>query len=205
MNKKILLPILSIYILLAISSFAQTSKTNAQLKEIQGLYEVDNSGNISYVTIMENINLSEKEIYDRALSYFITKYGDANSVIQEKNEQEGRIIGKGIYPDVHTGSGFVARVFSVVHVLRIDIKEGRCRVIVTLTNYDVKSYDGSGNVFPSNYPITSTYPFNPKGGEKNFHGQAFAKAHLRVEKEITELEIAIREGVISNSVTKDDW
>lgn len=196
-----------LFILTSITLFcnAQTPKTRAQLDQIRGLYEVDNSGNISYVTIIENLNLSEKEIYDRALSYFITKYGDANSVIQEKNEAEGRIIGKGIYPNVHTGNGLVARVFSVIHVLRIDIKEGRCRVIVTLTNYDVKSYDGYGNVFPSQYPITNTYPFNPQGGEKNFHGQAFAKAHLRVEEELSQLEIAIREGIISNSVTKDDW
>lgn len=184
---------------------AQTAKTSDQLDQIKGLYEVDNSGNISYVAILEDLSLTEKEIYDRALSYFITKYGDANSVIQEKNEAEGRIIGKGIYPNVHTGNGLIARVFSVVHVLRIDIKEGRCRVIVSLTNYDVKSYDGYGNVYPSQYPITNTYPFNPKGAEKNFHGQAFAKAHQRVEKEIKELEISIREGVISNSVTKDDW
>ncbi|SEG03875.1 DUF4468 domain-containing protein [Algoriphagus boritolerans] len=186
-------------------SHAQTSKTSTQLKEIQGLYEVDNSGNISYVNIIENLNLSEKEIYDRALSYFITKYGDANSVIQEKNEVEGRIIGKGIYPNVHSGSGLVTRVFSAVHILRIDIKEGRCRAILTLTEYDVKSYDMDGNMYPSKYPITNTYPFNPKGGEKNFHGQAFAKSHQRVELELAELERSIREGVISSETAKDDW
>ena len=120
---KIYLTVLFLSCIVFICS-AQTSKTSDQLDQIKGLYEVDNSGNISYVTVIENLNLTEKEIYDRALTYFITKYGDANSVIQEKNEEEGRIIGKGIYPDVHTGSGLIARVFSVVHVLRIDIKEG---------------------------------------------------------------------------------
>lgn len=34
---------------------AQTAKTSDQLDQIKGLYEVDNSGNISYVAILENL------------------------------------------------------------------------------------------------------------------------------------------------------
>jgi hypothetical protein len=168
-------------------SFAQSKKTREQLTEIEGLYEVDNTGNVSYVSIFENLDLSEKEIYDRALSYFIHKYNDANSVIQEKNESEGRIIGKGIFPNVHTGNGLVTRVYSVVHILRIDIKENRVRAIITLTNYDVKSIDLDGNIYPSSYPISASYPLNPKGGEKNFHGQAFVQAHLKADETFLEL------------------
>lgn len=194
-----------ILLFIAKIGFTQSNKTRQQLAEIEGLYEVDNTGNVSYTSIFENINLSEKEIFDRALSYFIHKYNDANDVIQDKNEEEGRIIGKGIYPNVHTGNGLVTRVYSIVHILRIDIKENRVRAIVTLTNYDVKSIDLDGNIYPSSYPISAAYPFNPKGGEKNFHGQAFVQAHLKADETFLELENVIRNGAISNDIKSDDW
>lgn len=190
---------------LSFCGFSQTNKTKQQLEEIQGLYEVDNTGNLSYVAVFEDINLSKDEIYDRALTYFIHSYNDANSVIQEKNEESGRIIGKGTFPNVHTGNGMVTRIFSVVHILRIDVKDNRVRAILTLTNYDVKSIDMNGLIYPSNYPISNTFPFNPKGGEKNFHGQAFAKAHQKAEETFLELENVIRNGAISEGLQKDDW
>ncbi|GAB3221106.1 DUF4468 domain-containing protein [Algoriphagus aestuariicola] len=192
-------------LLLATSVYSQSSKTKTQLDEIQGLYEIDNTGNLSYVAVIEDINLTKEEIYNRALSYFIHTYNDANSVIQDKNEENGTIIGKGIFPNVHTGSGLVTRSFSVIHILRIDVKDNRARVIITLTNYDVKSYDLDGNMYPSNYPISGSYPFNPKGGEKNFHGQAFVKAHLKADETFLALENALRNGVVSGDLKSDDW
>lgn len=193
------------FLLLGTIGYAQSSKTKQQLAQIEGLYEVDNTGNVSYTSVFEDVNLSEKEIYDRALSYFIHKYNDANAVIQDKDEEEGRIIGKGIFPNVHTGSGLVTRIYSVVHILRIDVKENRVRAIVTLTNYDVKSIDLDGNIIPSSYPISAAYPFNSKGGEKNFHGQAFVQAHLKADETFLELENIIRNGAVSSDLSKDDW
>jgi hypothetical protein len=192
-------------LILATFAYSQTSKTKTQLDEIQGLYEIDNTGNLSYVAVIEDINLSKEEIYNRALSYFIHSYNDANSVIQDKSEENGTIIGKGIFTNVHRGNGLVTRDFSVVHILRIDVKDNRARAIITLTNYDVKSYDLDGNMYPSNYPISGSYPFNPKGGEKNFHGQAFVKAHLKADETFLALENALRNGVVSGDLKSDDW
>ncbi|MGY6546941.1 MAG: DUF4468 domain-containing protein, partial [Cyclobacteriaceae bacterium] len=93
------------------NTFAQSRKTAGLLNEINGLYEVDDSGNITYVRVFDNLNLTENEIFDRANSYFVYKYNDGNSVIQEKNEEAGRLIGKGIFPNVHIGSGLVTRAF----------------------------------------------------------------------------------------------
>lgn len=195
----------TLFLLFASFGYSQSSKTKQQLADIEGLYEVDNTGNVSYVSVFDNIDLTEKEIYDRALSYFIHTYNDANSVIQEKDEESGRIIGKGIFPNVHIGTGLVTRKYSIVHILRIDIKENRARAIITLTNYDVKSYDLDGNMYPSSYPISASYPFNPKGGEKNFHGQAFVQAHLKADETFLELENVIRNGAVSSDLSKDDW
>lgn len=194
-----------LFISLIPKTYSQSGKTKKQLAEIEGLYKIDNTGNVSYVSIFEDLNLTEKEIYDRALSYFIHRYNDANSVIQEKDEEDGVIIGKGIFPNVHTGSGMVTRVYSVVHILRIDIKENRARAIVTLTNYDVKSYDLDGIMYPSNYPISAAFPFNLEGGEKNFHGQAFVQAHLKADETFLELENVIRNGAVSSELSGDDW
>jgi hypothetical protein len=200
--KYCILSILSIF--LSSQTFSQSSKTTNLLNSIEGMYEVDDSGNISYVRIFDNLGISENQIYDRALSYFVYKYNDSNSVIQEKNEEAGRIIGKGIFSNVHTGSGLVTRVYSVVHILRIDIRENRARAVITLSQYNITSYDLDGNSSIATSHIAANYPFNPSGKEKNFNGQAFYNAHLKVMDSFSELERVLKEGVIFSDLD-DDW
>lgn len=194
---------LILFLSIAFSVSAQTSKTKNLLKEIEGFYEVDNSGNITYVRVFDDLNLTEKEIYDRANSYIVYKYNDANSVIQERNEAAGRIIGKGIFPNVHSATGLVTRYFSVVHIIRIDVKEGRCRVMLTLTEYKVASVDMYSNITNFQTNISATYPFNEAGVEKNFYGQAFYNSHFAAINTFLAFEKALREGVTFSDVDQD--
>jgi hypothetical protein len=196
--------ILICFVILSFSSNGQTSKTKDLLNEIKGFYELDNAGNITYTRVFENLGLTEREIFDVVNSYLIYKYNDANSVIQERNAEEGRIIGKGVYPNVHSSTGLVTRNFSVVHIIRVDIKDGRCRVMLTLSDYKIVSIDMYSNVYPSQTTISSTYPFNLNGVEKNFYGQAFYYSHFAAVNTFVQLEKALRLG-LNSSEPGTDW
>lgn len=199
--------ILFVFLILTLTgtyTFSQSSKTKDMLAKIEGQYEVDDSGNVTYVKVIDNLPIDEKQIFDRALSYYVYKYNDANSVIQEKNEDAGRIIGKGIYPDVHIGMGLLTRYFSAVHILRIDIKDRRCRVLLTLTEYNIKTLDLDGIAHFNEKKLINSYPIDPKGGEKTFYGKAFFNTHLAVVRTFEEVERVIKEGVTFSNLD-DDW
>lgn len=188
-------------------SFSQNKKTTEMLEEISGLYEIDDNGHITYSRVIETENLTKDEMYSRALSYFIYNYNDANSVIQEQDKEDGRLIGKGIVKKVHTGVGMVVLVFDFWHILRIDIKENKFRALLTLTEYrtELSSLDGKTPPTISNTKISSQYPLNPKGPMKNFNGKAFFSTHNKAISILDAIEKSVKEGNTSKSVENNDW
>ncbi|WP_128152771.1 DUF4468 domain-containing protein [Apibacter raozihei] len=97
----------------------------------QSKYEVED-GNIVVTKTIENIGETKDEIYKRVKSYFTRSYGSANSVIQTDDKEGGLVIGKGLYLNMTT---FLLGTWktNAYHILRIDIKDGRARIICTAT------------------------------------------------------------------------
>ena len=136
----------------------------------------------------------------------IYNYNNAESVIQEDDEDEGRIIGKGLFDDVHVGFNIASWYFDMYHILRVDVKEGRARILITLTEYHVLSKDLDGNIgSDSDYPIASAYPIEPKGSMKTMYGKAFYNSHLRAQQTINQMHDAILKGNTSEQFAGDDW
>lgn len=108
--------------------------------------KIDENNNLIFSKTIEGLDLNKEDIYNRALSYFIYNYKDAKSVIQQQDKNAGIIIGKGYFADFHSsidtydanGMNFITKEnYSAEHLLRIDIKEGRARIILTLYNYEI--------------------------------------------------------------------
>ena len=199
MKKITLLLLLSITI-----SFSQSKKTKQLLAEIEGQYVIDDNDNITYTKIIEDIDLSKDDIYTRALEYFTYNYGDGESVIQVQDEDKGLIIGKGLYGKTHVGYSLVTYIFDTWHILRVDVKDNRVRIILSLTNYDFTISGGDSPDVHSKDLIASTFPLNPKGRLKNQYSKAFYGSHLRAQNSLLAIEKAIKEGN-TFKVEKDDW
>ena len=105
---------------------------------------LDDNGNVTYTRIVEAHKFSKEEIYNRALNYFVYNYGSGKSVIQTQDKELGRIVGKGLYDDVHVGISIITTYVDCWHIARVDVKEGRARIIFTLTTYDKKIVGGDG-------------------------------------------------------------
>lgn len=133
--------LLLIMTLLSVLSFGQSAKE--MLAEIDGKWQLDDNGNVTIVKIVEAPDLKKDEIFNRALNYFTYNYVSGKSVIQTQDKENGLIVGKGIYDNVHIGMSIVTTYVDAWHILRVDVKDGRARVIVTLTEYEKKIVGGN--------------------------------------------------------------
>jgi len=166
---------------------------------------LDDNGNVTYTRIVEAHKFSKEEIYNRALNYFVYNYGSGKSVIQTQDKELGRIVGKGLYDDVHVGISIITTYVDCWHIARVDVKEGRARIIFTLTTYDKKIVGGDGPPSEISLRVEQSFPINPKGNQKTVMGKVFYKSHLSAILSLDAIEKAIKDGNTSKSLEKDDW
>lgn len=191
---------------ISITGFSQNKETKRMLSEIEGQWQLDDNNNITYKRVVEIDGMTKDELFNRASNYFVYNYGDANSVIQTKDKENGTIVGKGKYGKVHIGIGLVTTTVSTWHILRVDTKDGKARIILTLTDYDKVVSGGSSPDSYSTISIVNEFPINPKGMFKNVMGKAFYKSHMRAMATLDDLEKALKEGNTDETIeNNDDW
>lgn len=182
-------------------SYGQNSEVSNMLKEIEGQWSLDDNNNVTYQRIVEVPDVNKDELFSRAQNYFIYNYGSGKSVIQTQDKEKGQIIGKGIYDRLHTfsnGTGWVC--LGTWHIIRVDVKDGRARIIITLTEYQE---DFKGILTNSN--VSKEFPINDEGGRKNIMGKAFYKSHNKAIESLDLIEKAIKEGTTSKQIEDDKW
>ena len=91
------------------------------------------------------------------------------------------------------------------HILRVDVKDGRPRVIVTLTEYEKKIAGGSTPPSYATMKVSQEYPINEKGGQKTVMTKAFYKAFKKANNTLEAVEKAIKEGTTSKAIENSDW
>jgi hypothetical protein len=186
---------LTVYlILLLLPTFciAQSIKVKEMLESIEGFWKLDNNGNISISKVIKTDSLSMQEIYSRALNYFVYNYGSGKSVIQTQDEELGRIVAKGTFS---IDGGLVA--LSCWHIIRIDTKEGRARVIVTLLHVETTE---SAPIL-----MTELFPINENAMRKTWTGKVFYKSVVAGYKTISAIDRAINSGNTTDEFEATDW
>jgi len=172
-------------------------------EEKNGQWHLDENGYITYQKVVECPKLKKKELYIRAMDYFVYNYRDVNSVIEDRDVANGIIIGKGVFKNVHSHTDVLqSNIIDTLHILKVEVKDRRARITLSLTQYDEKV---KGGELPDNhylYPISVQYPFNPNGYQKDLYEQAFHKSHLKALETIDLFEKALKEGGTSK---KDEW
>ena len=188
------------------ATYSQSRKTKKMLTEIEGKWNLDENGNVSYTRIIEVPEIKSKdEIYNRALNYFVYNYGSGKSVIQTQDKELGRIVGKGIYKNVHIGMSLITTYVNCWHIVRVDIKDGRARIILTLTEYDKRISGGNTPDVLSSFKVEQSFPINEKGNQKTVMGKAFYKSHLSAIATLDAIEKSIKDGNTSKALEKDKW
>lgn len=195
--------LLFIIIAMSVNAYSQTAKE--MLAEIEGKWELDDNGNVTLLKIIEVPELKKDEIFNRVLNYFTYNYVSGKSVIQTQDKENGLIVGKGVYDNVHVGISLITTYVDAWHILRVDVKDGRARVIVSLTDYDKKIVGGSSPPSYSTMKVAQQYPIFEKGSQKTVMTKAFYKAFMKANASLDAVEKAIKEGNTSKAIENSGW
>lgn len=189
---------------------------------------INENGDIQFVKIIDSLNYSKDELFTKVLSYFAFNYADSKNVLEQKDIENGLIIGKGYFKDISSYPRVViltvfTDIYSAYHTVRVDIKDGRLRYIISLSEYDINTISSSGDYFknstefiskcrPLYYDETAIDKY-PKSYRKMMvkldavtnesQKRAFINLVIRVDNTIKKFEKTIREG--NSKAESEKW
>ena len=83
-------------------------------------------------------NKNKIEIYAKARQWFTNYFISGESVIDYEDKESGTIIGKGI---ADNGSVNIVALSRLNYKVKVDTKDNKARIVVSLINYDIKVGD----------------------------------------------------------------
>ena len=184
----------------------ETIELDQKLSKIKNDYSIDNNDNITYVHIIENIDLTINEIFNHSVNYFIYKYGSGKDVIQTKEQKKDSaiVIGTGYYRlgDDHFNQ---TTDIELRHIIRVEIKENRARITISLTdlNYKKKVVTNTKDNIWHYSDKTIKYVELPKFG--NWNKQIFLKGDSHTKNSILEIQEKILNGNVIASNADSNW
>jgi hypothetical protein len=173
-------------------------------EEIKGQWKLDENGYVTFQKVVDCPKTDKTELFKRAVDYFVHNYSDVNSVIQERDVVNGIITGKGVFRKVQVHTSILKNsVVDTWHILKVEVKDGRAKITLSLTQYDESVRGSEPPDIHYLYPISKQYPFNPSGYEKDLYEQAFNISLLKAVETIASVEKALLEE--STQKKNDDW
>lgn len=200
--KKMKKTLLLVFMLCNLLVFSQSKKE--MLAEMDGKYNVDDNKNVTIAKIIEIEGLKKEDIYLRVLSYFTYNYSNGESVIQIQDKENGLIIGKGVYNNVHVGISIITTEIDLSHIIRVDIKDGKARILITLTEYNSKMIGGNTPPTYATIRVSDSYPINPEGWQSTVYTKALYKGTKMAYASIDAIEKSIKDGN-TNAVENSGW
>lgn len=123
---------------------------------------IDAKDDLVFTVVVDSLNGTKGELFNKALSYFTYNYVNGKNVLQTQDKNAGLIIAKGNYPDrlvsseKHGGGMIWSQMemrYVVEHIIRIDLKDNKARIIISINDFEINgsvfSSDGSNQKMPS--------------------------------------------------------
>jgi hypothetical protein len=186
---------------------SKDDKLKEEIKKYEesGYFKVDGE-NIVVSEIIQDIDDTKDEIYIKVKNYLTRAYNNAQSVIQTDDKESGTIICKGYFSKVYqyTANLIVPVSYSTYHILRIDIKDGRVRVICSSNKWLVE-WNASNNYMKEEPLIVNCPPYTDKKiyAKRDKTMEAFISLLDAMHNTISSLEKSIKEG--SLNIENEDW
>ena len=181
---------------------------------------LDKNNSLTYVQIIEAPERTALQLYTTLNYWFTSTFNDANSTIKLNDKEAGCIIAQGSVEGiaVHVGGSNKYNV-SIRPIIRVDIKDGKCRVTYSIQAYNVQKTMGGGlmgqinqglngvnqtkDVFET-WPLDQTYPFAEKDAfkAKKTSSKAIIMTYCYSQVMLDKIEEAIKNGMVNED---DNW
>jgi len=182
---------------------------------------LDKNNALTFIQVIEAPGRTVSQLYTTLNYWFTASFNDSNSVIQLNDKESGCIIAQGSVEGVatHTGGSNKYNV-SIRPIIRVDIREGRCRVTYSLQAYNVLKTAGGGIMgqFSSGlggkkvetkeinetWPLDQTFPFAKKDafGAKNTSSKSLVMSYAYSQVMMDKIEEAVKNGMTGED---DNW
>lgn len=181
---------------------------------------LDKNNSLTFIQIIEAPNRTAAQLYTTLNYWFTATFNDANSTIKLNDKETGCIIAQGSCEGIAVHSGGSNKYnISIRPIIRVDIKEGKCRVTYSLQAYNVIKTLGGGILGQINrglngyneekdineiWPLDQTFPFATKDafGAKKTSSKSLIMAYSYSQVMMDKIETAIREGMVGED---SDW
>lgn len=176
---------------------------------------VDNQyydGSIHYISIVEDLSMDKSQLFQKFKLWATNNFNRSDSNIKLLDENAGSIIiQEAVKNIIDNVGGMYNFTISIYPIIKIDLKDGRCRITFTLSSYKILRESKSGGLFTSNshneedwnisscFPFTSSYDDHEKSSAK-----ALVMSHLCAKEYLRIIEEIARNNTNLNSL-EDNW
>lgn len=181
---------------------------------------LDKNNSLTYVQVIEAPGRTALQLYTTLNYWFTSTFNDANSTIKLNDKEAGCIIAQGSVEGIatHTGGANKYNV-SIRPIIRVDIKDGKCRVTYSIQAYNVLKVAGGGIMGQINqglngtnvtkeinetWPLDQTYPFAEKDAfkAKKTSSKAIIMTYCYSQVMLDKIEEAVKNGMVNED---DNW
>ncbi|MBR4758345.1 MAG: DUF4468 domain-containing protein [Bacteroidaceae bacterium] len=182
---------------------------------------LDKNNSLTFIQVIEAPGRSVSQLYTTMNYWFTVTFNDAYSTIKLNDKELGCIIAQGSVEGVatHTGGSNKYNV-SIRPIIRVDIKDGKCRVTYSLGAYNVLKSAGGGILgqiaagmngtkvktteINETWPLDQTYPFAEKDafGAKKTSSKSLIMSYSYSQIIMDKIEEAIKNGMVGED---DNW
>ena len=161
---------------------------------------------LEYTDVVSMEGASKEQLYERAELWFVDTFVDANEVLQLKDKENGRIVGKGSFQYVPKSmSGSTTVTGPVMFTTKVFAKEGRYKYVLTDFRHEGNPAAPGGAV---SFGLVTTAADSPKvGGSKGWRNKKWNEVKAQIEAEVplivADLKAAMAEPVDGGD--DDDW
>lgn len=169
-------------------------------------FKVDNTGNVVFTALIENLPLSQDDIYFAAHSYLRNAYKDTRYKIISDIQNQGHVCGEGIFSSFFESNSLSkGTIFNATIQLKIDAKDGRARVQIITRNYQQIILNDFGNKEIKDILISSTAPLTENKEKQKMYKNAFSTLHALIHKTMLSVKESLATTVKSSSGDDDNW
>lgn len=174
-------------------------------KKLAGTFEVE-STKVIFTKVIEVDGVSATDLYERILPFFSYNYKNKESSIQIEDKNNLYIVSMGIFKNIANGFNIIfdySYYSNAEHVLRIDFKEGKLRVMITVDK--IQEYTSTG--YSAEYWLCIMFPFVPQEKEKKLSSdeKKELKVSYAVYNEVNYTFTAIEKFAKTDMKTAKEW
>ena len=181
---------------------------------------LDKNNSLTYVQVVEAPGRTALQLYTTLNYWFTSTFNDANSTIKLNDKEAGCIIAQGSVEGVATHMGGANKYnVSIRPIIRVDIKDEKCRITYSVQAYNVLKVAGGGIMGQINkglngytetqdiyetWPLDQTYPFAEKDAfkAKKTSSKAIIMTYCYSQVILDKIEEAIKNGMVNED---DNW